>query len=249
MATDFKVFAGGVGANALTPAAYAALTTLLSQGFQTGTASSQQVNTVWRQCSTVAAAIGLAISDGGFNAVDDGNAANLKAAFLSMLDTRYAPLAAFPSGTVVDFAGETPPTGWLECNGASLLRAGAYAALFTAIGTLHGAVDGTHFNIPDHRGKFKRGWAHGTSNDPDRATRTAAATGGVAGDRVGSIAGWTVESHTHDTRLSGSGVNYNGAGGNPVAERTGVLGAWLTAATGGNQTAPINAYVMSIIKI
>ena len=39
------------------------------------------------------------------------------------------------------------PTGWLACNGASLLRA-SYPALFTAIGTTFGAVDGTHFTLP-----------------------------------------------------------------------------------------------------
>jgi len=72
---DYKAFAGGVGANTLTPAAYALLTALISQGFQTGVASSQQVNTVLRQSTTIAAAIATLIAASGINAVDNGDAA------------------------------------------------------------------------------------------------------------------------------------------------------------------------------
>lgn len=39
-----------------------------------------------------------------------------------------------PPGTVVAFAGASPPTGWLLCNGATVDRAG-FADLFAAIGT------------------------------------------------------------------------------------------------------------------
>lgn len=48
------------------------------------------------------------------------------------------------------------PTGWLECDGASLLRTD-YPALFTALGTQWGAVDSTHFNIPDYRSRVPMG--------------------------------------------------------------------------------------------
>lgn len=50
----------------------------------------------------------------------------------------------------------TPGTGWLECDGASLLRAD-YPELFEALGTQWGAVDGTHFNIPDFRSRSPMG--------------------------------------------------------------------------------------------
>lgn len=94
MANDFKVFAAGAGANALTPAAWAALTTLLSQGFQTGTANSQQANTAWRQATSVAAAIGQFISNNGGNAVDDGNITNLTAAFQAAITALSLPAAS-----------------------------------------------------------------------------------------------------------------------------------------------------------
>ncbi len=55
--------------------------------------------------------------------------------------------ATIQAGTVLDFAGTVAPSGYLVCDGSSLLRA-SYPTLFTAIGTTWGAADGTHFNIP-----------------------------------------------------------------------------------------------------
>ena len=57
-------------------------------------------------------------------------------------------------GEVVAFAGpDAPNPGWLLCDGDSLLR-DDYPDLFNVIGTLYGAVDSTHFNLPDLRAKF-----------------------------------------------------------------------------------------------
>lgn len=63
------------------------------------------------------------------------------------------------------FASDLPP-GWLECNGAAVLRA-AYPGLFLAIGTRYGAGDGaTTFNLPDKRGRgsISRGQGSGLTN-------------------------------------------------------------------------------------
>lgn len=67
-------------------------------------------------------------------------------------------------GSVSAFAMSTVPAGWLKCNGASLSRT-TYAGLFAKIGTTFGAVDSTHFNVPDLRGRFIRGWADDIEND------------------------------------------------------------------------------------
>lgn len=64
--------------------------------------------------------------------------------------------APIPVGSVVDFAGAVAPAGWLICNGASLLRS-SYPLLFAVIGTSYGAVDGTHFSLPDARGRMSVG--------------------------------------------------------------------------------------------
>ena len=47
-------------------------------------------------------------------------------------------------------------TGWLFCDGRSMLRTD-YPNLFAVIGTTFGAVDGTHFTLPDYQGRFLSG--------------------------------------------------------------------------------------------
>lgn len=61
------------------------------------------------------------------------------------------PNALVPSGTVLDYAGPTAPSGWTECDGSAVSRT-TFATLFTAIGTTWGIGDGsTTFNVPDLR--------------------------------------------------------------------------------------------------
>lgn len=56
-----------------------------------------------------------------------------------------------PAGVIMPYAGSSIPTGWYECLGQSLVRA-AEPDLFTAIGTIYGAADGTHFTLPNMKG-------------------------------------------------------------------------------------------------
>lgn len=85
---QIKQFAAGGGANALTPAAYAALTTLLSNGFQSGKADSIKFNTVLRQSSFIATMIAQFICDtAGVNVNDDGDLFTLKTNFIAAIDT------------------------------------------------------------------------------------------------------------------------------------------------------------------
>lgn len=106
---------------------------------------------------------------------------------LSASQIAQAASALVPSGVVLSFAGATAPGGWLLCDG-SLINRTTYATLFAAIGTAHGSGDGsTTFALPNYAGRFLRGRANGSANDPDRASRTAAASGGLTGDNVGSV--------------------------------------------------------------
>lgn len=139
---------------------------------------------------------------------------------------------------------ETPPGGWLEEDGASLVRA-TYPDLFAVIGTMYGAADGTHFNLPDARGRLPRIWAHGQTTDPDRATRTVPAVAGAtiqAGDHVGTNQADGFKSHQHNIGDANSVL----AGGSQNAVNGG--GSMLSGLTGGNETRPINTYRMMIIK-
>jgi microcystin-dependent protein len=102
-----------------------------------------------------------------------------------------------PVGGVVASAGTTAPAGFLASDGSAISRT-TYAELFAKIGTSHGQGDNsTTFNLPDYRGRFLRGVANGQSTDPDRASRTAMATGGNTGDNVGSVQSSQYGSHDH----------------------------------------------------
>jgi microcystin-dependent protein len=174
-----------------------------------------------------------------------------------------------PAGTIVAFAGKTPPDGWLPCDGKPVAR-GSYSALYAAIGDAWGSGDGaTTFNVPDLRGVFLRGVDGGVNRDPDVATRKAMAPGGNEGDAVGSLEGDGFRTHDHSGK---TGVVSEPAGAtNGVRDYTttqagnfkGIayvqnvaLGAndfrghvHVITAQGGAETRPINAAVNYIIKI
>ena len=53
-----------------------------------------------------------------------------------------------PVGSLMPYAGTTPPDGWLICDGSEISRT-TYARLFSVIGTTYGAGDGnSSFNLP-----------------------------------------------------------------------------------------------------
>jgi microcystin-dependent protein len=147
-----------------------------------------------------------------------------------------------PSGVVLDFPGTVLPDGYLWCDGASYLRAD-YPALFAALGTAAGAADGTHFNVPDRRGRFVRGQDEGTGRDPDAATRTAQDTGGNTGDNPCSIQADEYKAHVHTYVRRDQNIAYAGGTTAALAESTNNSGS-----SGGNETRPINAYTRYIIK-
>lgn len=73
-----------------------------------------------------------------------------------------------PAGAVITFAGATPPSGYLECDGSAVSRS-TYAKLFSVIGETYGVGDGsTTFNLPDLRGEFIRGYDSGRGVDSGR---------------------------------------------------------------------------------
>lgn len=66
--------------------------------------------------------------------------------------------SSVPVGSIVSYAVNVEPPGFLICDGRAVSRT-QYNALFSVLGTIYGAGDGsTTFNIPDFRGKFLRGY-------------------------------------------------------------------------------------------
>lgn len=163
-----------------------------------------------------------------------------------------------PAGVMFQFGGATAPDGWLLCDGTAVSRT-TYAALFNAISTAWGYGDNsTTFNLPDMRGRFPRGKDGGIARDPDRATRTAAATGGNTGDNVGSVQGNQNLSHNHGgSSLPRGGVGdyiRYGTGSSGPYSVGGSAGGTLAitsdiASDGGTESRPINANVNFIIKV
>lgn len=96
-----------------------------------------------------------------------------------------------PAGLVFDYAGATPPTGFLLCYGQAISRT-TYAKLFAAIGTTYGAGDGsTTFNLPDYRGVVTAGLDNMGGVAAGRMTAPW-----IAGTTLGAMSG--AQSHTLD---------------------------------------------------
>jgi hypothetical protein len=137
-------------------------------------------------------------------------------------DSSASP-GAVPIGSVVAFAGEIPPPGWLICDGRPLSKS-AFDELFEVLRTTYGDgrdkanVRKGDFNLPDYRGQFLRGVDQGTEGpsgtDPDTITRTGPrGSQQNAGNHVGSYQsdatamprnGLTLETtgaHDHGLRL------------------------------------------------
>jgi microcystin-dependent protein len=95
-------------------------------------------------------------------------------------------------GEVVTWAGVAAPSDqWLECDGASYLRAD-FPDLFAVIGTTYGAADGTHFNVPDLRGRVTLGAGTG----PGLSTY---ALGQTLGEETHQLTVTELASHNHST--------------------------------------------------
>lgn len=92
------------------------------------------------------------------------------------LDKIMPELTPVPVGTVA-YAHEVP-TGWLQCNGATVSRT-TYARLFKKIGTKYGAGDGsTTFNLPDLQHRV----LEGTNTPSEVAQKVEAGLPDISGE-------------------------------------------------------------------
>ncbi|WP_322957913.1 Ig-like domain-containing protein [Providencia huashanensis] len=142
-------------------------------------------------------------------------------------------------GSIVLWMGELPPEGWLELNGQSFNKQEnpELARLFpTGV-------------LPDYRGRFPRGWAHGSSVDPDSA-RLLGSTQEDAMQRI--TGGFPVANRWRGT-FSGvfkAGVtwntNYKNGGGDDWGKQVSFDSALMTRIA--EETRPRNIAVMFIIK-
>ena len=114
-----------------------------------------------------------------------------------------------PYGTIIQSAAITVPTGWLPCDGASILRA-TYANLFSAIEYTYGG-SGANFNVPDIRGRV----AVGSGTGAGLTSRSLASTGGAETHTLGV---GEIPSHSHTSNAVGGTIGLiTSTGGNTAS--------------------------------
>jgi hypothetical protein len=134
-----------------------------------------------------------------------------------------------PAGTIIDFAGATPPAGYLACPlVATNISRATYAALFDAIGTAWGAGDGsTTFGMPYF----------------------PADTVGVQADaNVGTQTTGVIKNHTHPTGSLASGSVGGAAWGNNAPLNAGWATATQNPTGGGANNLAAGARVRKCVK-
>lgn len=152
-----------------------------------------------------------------------------------------------PVGLIAPYAGSSPPSGWLFCNGSAVSRT-TYATLFAEIAGTYGEGDGsTTFHLPDMRGRIAvanyQGYGDRTTTSED-ITGTGIITGGntLAEQPLGAWSGAegvalsstqsgiaahgsghaiTSSSHNHGVTIQDGGSHNHGVGYNIVRFATG----------------------------
>eukprot|EP00035_Acanthoeca_spectabilis_P033733 m.25176 g.25176 ORF g.25176 m.25176 type:complete len:353 (+) comp6168_c0_seq1:37-1095(+) len=102
----------------------------------------------------------------------------------TMLPSSPTPASAVPVGSVIWFAANTPPQGYLVCDGQSVSRT-EFPALSTVLGTTFGG-NGSVVRLPDLRGEFIRGFDGGRG--VDAARRFASGQSHMFQDHVHAVA-------------------------------------------------------------
>lgn len=101
-----------------------------------------------------------------------------------------------PTGGMVAWGTDTPPTDWLLCYGQAVSRA-TYADLFDVIATDFGVGDGaTTFNLPDTRGRVLVGQDDMGGSAANRLT-AANAIAVVGGASTHTLVTGEIPSHSH----------------------------------------------------
>lgn len=158
---------------------------------------------------------------------------------LSNGNTVYFSAASIPAGMTQDYPYyvRDVTTDTFKVSATS----GGAAVDITSNGTT--VLGYKNVKLPETRGKFLRGWANGSSNDPDRASRTDRGDG-TTGDYVGTNQDGAVGPHKHDSLTSASG-----AGGSGVQICNSAGSAYANGVNNtGTETRPINTSALLAIK-
>ena len=132
------------------------------------------------------------------------------------------------TGIVVPWGSAVIPSGFLECNGASVSTS-TYAALFAVIGYTYGG-SGASFNLPDLTDRTVVNKSNTKSLAQTGGANTVTPTGNISGSTGSTTLATTqIPSHTHTAaNAMGSLGNFSDPGQSYAASMN-------TGATGGGQ--------------
>ena len=155
------------------------------------------------------------------------------------------PAGLAPPGSIVAFAGTTPPDGWLLCDGAEVSRE-TYKALFDVVGITYGEGDAIHtFALPDLRARLPLGAG-------EAAPLSARTIGEKGGEEKHTLTVAELPAHHHQERGSNR-LDVATGGGTHVQDVDNTSFAPIQSQdTGGGQahnTMPPYLVVSYIIKI
>ena len=107
------------------------------------------------------------------------------------------------TGLIIPWSSSTAPTGFLECNGASVSTT-TYANLFAVVGYVYGG-SGASFNLPDLQDRTAVHKSGTKSFATTGGANTVTPTGNISGS-TGSTTLTTqqIPSHSHSSSVSGS---------------------------------------------
>jgi microcystin-dependent protein len=176
--------------------------------------------------TTARLALSTAISTSTYNSSTAANRVVVTGSG-GLIDNNFiasSTLGVPPPGALMAYASTTAPTGWLLADGTSYLRA-TYPNLYGILGCSYVCADGTHFNVPDLRG---RGILMAS---------TTANVGQTGGESNHTQTLNELAPHTHDVTTTSTG----GGGANTVQRAplnsSATVGAAALSAGGG---APMN---------
>lgn len=147
----------------------------------------------------------------------------------------------FPIGTILHYAGQTAPQGWLVADGSLLLKAN-FPDLFSVLGVVFGGDGITTFGLPNLLGEFIRGYDKGRGVDTGRA---------FGSEQLDQLQG-----HAHTIFIRQQNTNalfdhadagYNGSVGSDTTTGIASDGTNGTPRTGA-ETRPRNVALLPIIK-
>lgn len=152
-----------------------------------------------------------------------------------------ATATGLPPGSLLDFAGSTPPLGFLLCDGSNVSRT-TYGLLFAVIGTTFGAGDGsTTFTLPDFRRRVAVG-AGGTGT-----AELGNSVGSSGGSETHTLTQAEMPNHTHTQNSHNHSQNAHGHTAERLTGSSGTLrydtvaGGFTRNTSSGNATATNNA--------